>query len=81
MVRKSTEKRQLRVGDLPTCVNQTEMLMALQMLSEGVEDVQLKSVGPRGREVMALVTYSSHYMASMAKKGLVQGMLDYGNIF
>ncbi|XP_067312574.1 dead end protein 1 [Pseudorasbora parva] len=71
-VRRSTEKRQLRLGDLPTNVNQAEMLMVLQMMSEGVEDVLLKLAGPKGREVVALVNYSSHYAASMAKKVLVE---------
>nr|AXB22549.1 dead end [Rhodeus ocellatus ocellatus] len=71
-VRRSTEKRQLRLGDLPTNVNQSEMLMVLQMMSEGVEDVLLKLAGPKGREVVALVNYSSHYAASMAKKVLVE---------
>ncbi|XP_051505291.1 dead end protein 1 [Myxocyprinus asiaticus] len=71
-VRRSTEKRQLRLGDLPTNVKQGELLMVLRLLSEGVEDVMLKLAGPKGREVVALVNYSSHYAASMAKKVLVQ---------
>ncbi|XP_052010872.1 dead end protein 1-like [Xyrauchen texanus] len=71
-VRRSTEKRQLRLGDLPSNVNQGELLMVLRLLSEGVEDVMLKLAGPKGREVVALVNYSSHYSASMAKKVLVQ---------
>ncbi|XP_052005277.1 dead end protein 1-like [Xyrauchen texanus] len=71
-VRRSTEKRQLRLGDLPTNVKQGELLMVLRLLSEGVEDVMLKLAGPKAREVVALVNYSSHYAASMAKKVLVQ---------
>ncbi|KAG1962243.1 RNA-binding protein [Pimephales promelas] len=71
-VRRSTEKRQLRLGDLPANVNQAEMLMVLQMMSEGVEEVLLKLAGPKGREIVALVNYSSHYAASMAKKMLVE---------
>uniref|UniRef100_A0A8C2Q9H0 DND microRNA-mediated repression inhibitor 1 n=1 Tax=Cyprinus carpio TaxID=7962 RepID=A0A8C2Q9H0_CYPCA len=71
-VRKSTEKRQLRLGDLPASTNQGELLTVLRMLSDGVEDVLLKMAGPKGREVVALVNYSSHYAASMAKKVLVQ---------
>ncbi len=80
-VRKSTEKRQLRLGDLPTSINQVKLLTVLQMVSDGVEDVMLKMAGPKGREVVALVNYSSHYTASMAKKVLIQGKewkyLDY----
>ncbi|XP_073677062.1 dead end protein 1 [Garra rufa] len=71
-VRKSTEKRQLRLGDLPTTINQVELLTVLRMLSDGVEDVLLKMAGSKGREAVALVNYSSHYAASMAKKVLVQ---------
>ncbi|XP_043113299.1 dead end protein 1 [Puntigrus tetrazona] len=71
-VHKSTEKRQLRLGDLPTSMNQMELLTVLRLLSDGVEDVMLKRAGSKGREVMALVNYSSHHTASMAKKVLVQ---------
>ncbi|XP_052471619.1 dead end protein 1 [Carassius gibelio] len=71
-VRKSTEKRQLRLGDLPTSTNQGELLTVLRMISDGVEEVLLKMAGPKGKEVVALVNYSSHYAASMAKKVLVQ---------
>ncbi|XP_052429789.1 dead end protein 1 [Carassius gibelio] len=71
-VRNSTEKRQLRLGDLPTSINQVELLRMLRMMSEGVEEVLLKMAGPKGREFVALVNYSSHYAASMAKKVLVQ---------
>ncbi|XP_050983189.1 dead end protein 1 [Labeo rohita] len=71
-VRRSTEKRQLRLGDLPTTINQVELLTVLRMVSDGVEDVQLKMAGSKGREAVALVNYSSHYAASMAKKVLVQ---------
>ncbi|KAA0709675.1 Dead end protein 1 [Triplophysa tibetana] len=71
-VRRSTEKRQLRLGDLPANVSEPELLMALRMFSEGVDDVMLKVGGPKGREVIAIVQYSSHYAASMAKKVLVQ---------
>ncbi len=76
-VRKSTEKRQLRLGDLPTSINQVKLLTVLRMVSDGVEDVMLKMAGPKGREVVALVNYSSHYAASMAKKVLLQGMSQY----
>nr|AVI59171.1 dead end [Paedocypris progenetica] len=71
-VRKSTEKRQLRLGEIPANISQGELLMVLRMLSEGVEDVSLKLAGPKGRELVALVNYASHYAASMAKKVLVQ---------
>ncbi|XP_056328521.1 dead end protein 1 [Danio aesculapii] len=78
-VRRSTEKRQLRLGDLPVSMNESKLLMVLQMLSDGVEDVLLKPPGPKGKEVVALVNYTSHYAASMAKKVLVEAFRNrYG---
>lgn len=74
-VRRSTEKRQLCLGDVPSGVGREELLIFLQMVSDGVEGVTLKSVGPKGKDVSALVLYSSHHAASMAKKVLVQGMI------
>ncbi|KAL1261720.1 hypothetical protein QQF64_006985 [Cirrhinus molitorella] len=79
-VRKSTEKRQLRLGDLPNNIKQVELLTVLRMLSDGVEDVLLKMAGSKGREVIALVNYSSHYAASMAKKVLVQAFKKHYGI-
>lgn len=81
-VRRSTEKRELRLGDLPANVSDApELLIVLRMFSEGVDDVMLKVGGPKGREVVAIVQYSSHYAASMAKKILVQGMIDICKCF
>ncbi|TRY90091.1 hypothetical protein DNTS_031588 [Danionella cerebrum] len=72
-VRRSTEKRQLKLTDLPANLSQAGLLIALRFISEGVEDVQLKPAGTRSEEMVATVNYSSHYAASMAKKVLVQG--------
>nr|AQY10189.1 dead end [Colossoma macropomum] len=72
VVRKSTEKRQLCLGDLPSGMGREELLMVLRLVSEGVEGVTVKAVGSKGKDVCALVHYSSHYAASMAKKVLVQ---------
>ncbi|KAL7868301.1 hypothetical protein SRHO_G00096850 [Serrasalmus rhombeus] len=72
VVRRSTEKRQLCLGDLPSGMGREELLMVLRLLSDGVEDITMKAVGSRGEETCALVHYSSHYAASMAKKVLVQ---------
>ena len=44
----------------------------LQVLAEGVERVSLKA-GPGINGVSAIVTFSSHHAASMAKKMLVEG--------
>uniref|UniRef100_A0A3B4ATW5 RRM domain-containing protein n=1 Tax=Periophthalmus magnuspinnatus TaxID=409849 RepID=A0A3B4ATW5_9GOBI len=58
-VRRSTEKRQLSMGGLPPTK------------AEGVERVSLKAgLGIEG--VSAIVVFTSHYAASMAKKMLVE---------
>ncbi|KAL6473925.1 hypothetical protein MHYP_G00174860 [Metynnis hypsauchen] len=72
VVRKSTEKRQLCLGDLPSGTGREELLMVLRLLSDGVEDITMKAAGFEGKAICALVHYSSHYAASMAKKVLVQ---------
>ncbi|XP_066523014.1 dead end protein 1 [Hoplias malabaricus] len=68
MVRKSTEKRQLCLGELPSGLGRDKLLVMMRLLSDEVEDVTLKTLGPKGKDVYAVVTYSSHYAASMAKK-------------
>lgn len=45
----------------------------LRLLTEGVERVSLKT-GPGIEGVSAIVAFSSHHAASMAKKALVEGM-------
>ncbi|XP_059202243.1 dead end protein 1 isoform X2 [Centropristis striata] len=70
-VRRSTEKRHLGIGGLPVSVRQEDLLQVLRSLSEGVERVSLKTgFGIDG--VCALVTFSSHHAASMAKKMLAE---------
>lgn len=45
----------------------------LRLVTEGVERVSLKT-GPGFEGVSAIVAFSSHHAASMAKKMLVEGM-------
>ncbi|XP_039974922.1 dead end protein 1 isoform X1 [Xiphias gladius] len=70
-VRRSTEKRHLCIGDLPAATRQEELLQVLRVLAEGVERVSLKA-GPGIEGVSAIVAFSSHHAASMAKKILVE---------
>ncbi|XP_073343114.1 dead end protein 1 [Pagrus major] len=70
-VRRSVEKRHLCLGDLPTCTRQEDLLQVLRVLTEGVERVSLKA-GPGIEGVCAIVAFSSHHTASMAKKVLVE---------
>ncbi|XP_030621339.1 dead end protein 1, partial [Chanos chanos] len=68
-VRRSTEKNQLCLEGLPASVEKEELFRSLQNLSEGVVSVSVQSKG--GKELAALVRYSTHYAASMAKKMLI----------
>ncbi|XP_042349300.1 dead end protein 1 [Plectropomus leopardus] len=70
-VHRSTEKRHLCIGDLPVSTKQEELLQVLRVLAEGVERVSLKA-GPGIDGVSAIVAFSSHHAASMAKKVLVE---------
>uniref|UniRef100_A0A672Z240 Dead end protein 1-like n=1 Tax=Sphaeramia orbicularis TaxID=375764 RepID=A0A672Z240_9TELE len=70
-VRRSTEKRHLCMGELPADTRPEDLLQVLQGLSEGVERVSLKA-GPGIEGVAAIVAFSSHHTASMAKKILVE---------
>ncbi|XP_028272682.1 dead end protein 1 [Parambassis ranga] len=70
-VHRSTEKRHLCVGGLPTSTRQDDLLQVLRLVAEGVERVSLKT-GPGIEGVSAIVAFSSHHAASMAKKVLVE---------
>lgn len=70
-VRRSTEKRQLCIGSLPAFIQQEQLLQVLRGLVEGVERVSLKA-GPGIDGVSAIVVFTSHHSASMAKKELVE---------
>ncbi|XP_041652757.1 dead end protein 1 [Cheilinus undulatus] len=70
-VRRSTEKRHLCVGELPASTRQEDLLQVLRVLTDGVEQVSLKA-GPGIEGVSAIVAFSSHHAASMAKKVLVE---------
>ncbi|XP_054453677.1 dead end protein 1 [Anoplopoma fimbria] len=70
-VRRSTEKRHLCIGDLPATTRQEDLLKVLRVLADGVERMSLKA-GPGIEGVSAIVAFSSHHAASMAKKVLVE---------
>uniref|UniRef100_A0AAY5E8C5 RRM domain-containing protein n=1 Tax=Electrophorus electricus TaxID=8005 RepID=A0AAY5E8C5_ELEEL len=81
VVRLSTEKRQLCLGELPAGVSEEALLNMLRVVSDGVTGVIVREAGPRGRAASALVLYSSHYTASMALKVLVQAFKKQFGIF
>ncbi|XP_071402823.1 dead end protein 1, partial [Centroberyx affinis] len=70
-VRRSTEKRHLCLGELPPSTRREELIQVLRGLTEGVEGVSLKA-GPGIEGMSAVVVFSSHHAASMAKKMLVE---------
>ncbi|XP_029021831.1 dead end protein 1 [Betta splendens] len=70
-VRRSTEKRQLVIGELPATTRQEDLLKVLQGLAEGVKWLSLK-IEPGLKGVSAIVAFSAHHTASMAKKRLVE---------
>ncbi|XP_023845712.1 dead end protein 1 isoform X1 [Salvelinus sp. IW2-2015] len=70
-VRRSTEKRQLCIGELPTSTRREQLLQVLLDFSEGVEGVSLRA-GPGEQGMSAVVVYASHHAASMAKKVLIE---------
>ncbi|XP_056133665.1 dead end protein 1-like [Lampris incognitus] len=61
----STEKRQLCLEGLKISFKQEELMQVLRVLTEGVEDVSLDTGS-------AVVVYSSHHAAPMAKRVLVE---------
>ncbi|XP_037531033.1 dead end protein 1 [Nematolebias whitei] len=69
---RSTEKKHLFIEDLPASTRPEGLLQALRFMAEGVERVSLKA-GPGIVGVSAIVAFSSHHAASMAKKVLVEG--------
>ncbi|KAM3843024.1 dead end protein 1 [Diretmus argenteus] len=69
-VRRSIEKRHLCLGGLPSSSRREELMQVGRLLSDGVEGVSLKT-RPGQEEVTAVVSFSSHHAASMAKKVLV----------
>ncbi|XP_036403544.1 dead end protein 1 [Megalops cyprinoides] len=70
-VRRSTEKRQLSLGELPPGVDRERLLQVLRGLSDGVETVTFK-FGKGKKKLTAVVHYSSHHCATLAKKVLCE---------
>ncbi|KAM6148666.1 dead end protein homolog 1 [Erethizon dorsatum] len=73
LVCRSTEKCELSVDGLPPGVTHNTLLLALQPLGPGLQEAQLlPSPGPTPAQI-ALLKFSSHRAAAMAKKALVEG--------
>lgn len=73
LVCRSTEKCELSVDGLPPGLSHRALLRALQPLGPGLQEaLLLPSPGPTPAQI-ALLKFSSHRAAAMAKKALVEG--------
>ncbi|XP_010190937.1 PREDICTED: dead end protein homolog 1, partial [Mesitornis unicolor] len=73
LVCRSTEKRELRVDGLDASVSRRELEAVLRRVTEGVLSVTLYVSPCQKWARLALVKYSSHQAAAMAKKTLMEG--------
>ncbi|KAB1281137.1 Dead end protein-like protein 1 [Camelus dromedarius] len=73
LVCRSTEKCELSVDRLPPGLSRHALLLALQPLGPGLQEaLLLPSPGPAPAQI-ALLKFSSHRAAAMAKKALLEG--------
>ncbi|XP_075020097.1 histidine--tRNA ligase, cytoplasmic-like isoform X3 [Calonectris borealis] len=72
VVCKSTEKCELSVDGLATSVSRRELEAVLRQVTEGVLSVTLYASPCQKRAQLAVLKYSSHQAAAMAKKTLME---------
>ncbi|NXU95106.1 DND1 protein, partial [Xiphorhynchus elegans] len=75
VVCRSTQKRELIVDGLATSVSQRELEAMLQQVTEGVLSVTLHASPCQRQAKLAVLKYSSHQAAALAKKALMEGNL------
>ncbi|NWX49695.1 DND1 protein, partial [Steatornis caripensis] len=80
MVCKSTEKRELSVDGLAASVSQQELEAMLRQVTEGVLSVTLYASPCQKRAQLAVLKYSSHQAAAMAKKTLTEGNMRLSGV-
>ncbi|NWW37003.1 DND1 protein, partial [Panurus biarmicus] len=71
----STQKRELLLSGLPAWVSQQELEARLQVVTEGISGVTLHTSRGQRQARLAVVKYSSHRAAALAKKALMEGNL------
>uniref|UniRef100_A0A3Q4BQ43 RRM domain-containing protein n=1 Tax=Mola mola TaxID=94237 RepID=A0A3Q4BQ43_MOLML len=69
----STEKRHLCMSDLPVTTKRRDLLQVLRVLTDGVEELSLMKM-PGIDGVFAIIAFSCHRAASMAKRMLVEAI-------
>ncbi|GAB0196198.1 dead end protein 1 [Grus japonensis] len=80
MVCKSTEKCELSMDGLATSVSRRELEAVLRQVTEGVLSVTLYASPCQKRAQLAVLKYSSHRAAAMAKKTLMEGNMRLGGV-
>nr|XP_009507547.1 PREDICTED: dead end protein homolog 1 [Phalacrocorax carbo] len=80
VVCKSTEKRELSVDGLATSVSLRELEAVLRRVTEGILSVTLYASPCQKRAQLAVLKYSSHQAAAMAKKTLMEGNMRLGGV-
>ncbi|NXG17923.1 DND1 protein, partial [Grallaria varia] len=78
VVCRSTQKRELSVDGLAASVSRWELEATLQRLTEGVLSVTLHASPCQRQAKLAVLKYSSHQAAAVAKKALMEGNLRLG---
>ncbi|NXA42046.1 DND1 protein, partial [Eudromia elegans] len=73
LVCKSTEKCELSVDGLATSLSQRHLEFLLQEAAEGILSITLYPSPYQKRAQLAVLKYSSHHAAAMAKKSLMEG--------
>ncbi|XP_040975172.1 dead end protein homolog 1 isoform X6 [Aquila chrysaetos chrysaetos] len=80
VVCKSTEKCELSVDGLATSVSRQELEAVLRRVTEGVLSVTLYTSPCWKRAQLAVLKYTSHQAAAMAKKTLMEGNVRLGGL-
>ncbi|KAJ7412327.1 dead end protein 1 isoform X1 [Pitangus sulphuratus] len=73
VVCRSTQKRELSVDGLAASVSQQELEVTLQRATQGILSVTLHASPHQGQAKLAVLKYSSHQAAALAKKTLMEG--------
>ncbi|NWR67643.1 DND1 protein, partial [Bucorvus abyssinicus] len=80
VVCKSTEKCELCVDGLAASVSRRELEAVLRQVTEGVLSVTLHASPCQKRAQLAVLKYSSHQAAAVAKKTLMEGNVRLGGV-
>ncbi|NXS56074.1 DND1 protein, partial [Brachypteracias leptosomus] len=80
VVCRSTEKCELSVDGLAASMGRQEMEDTLRRVTEGVLRVTLHASPCQQQAQLAVVRYSSHQAAAMAKKTLMEGNVELGGL-